>query len=138
MNRDSKIITVGVLTGFNLIVVHMKNLNILITMLTVMMIVDYLTGVTNSIIKGEDFDIDKAIKGILKKINYIYIVLSCVIFDVTIKNSYNVEMNMSSFICGWLILNEVISTLSNITNNKILPKNLIEYIKKIREGLFNE
>lgn len=138
MNRDSQIVTVGVLAGFNLIVVHMKNLNILITMLAVMMIVDYLTGVTNSILKGENFDIVKAIKGILKKINYIYIILSCVIFDIVLKNSYNLDMNLSYFICGWLILNEIISTLSNITNNKILPKNLIEYIKKIREGLFNE
>lgn len=138
MNRELKMITISIFTGFNIILLYIKNLNVILSLLVTMMIVDYLTGVTNSIIKGEDFNIDKAIRGILKKINYIYIVLSCVIFDVTLKNSYNVEMNISSFICGWLILNEVISTLSNITNNKILPKNLIEYIKKIREGLYNE
>lgn len=138
MNRDLKMVTISVLTGFNIILLHIKNLNVILTLLFTVMIVDYLTGVTNSIIKGESFNIDRAIKGILKKINYIYIILSCVIFDITLKNSYNVEMNMSYFICGWLILNEVISTLSNITNNKILPKNLIEYMKKIREGFYNE
>lgn len=113
------------------------NINIL-SVLFVMLIIDYLTGITNSLIKGYNFSFKKAISGILKKINYIYIIIACFSFDLISKNIFNVNAEISKIVIIWLILNEIISTLSNITNSNILPKNLIAFIKTIKEMLSNE
>lgn len=109
-----------------------------IIILFVMLIIDYLTGITNSIIKGNNFNYKKAIKGILKKINYIYIIIACFSFDLISKKIFSINTEISAIVIIWLILNEIISTLSNVTNSNILPKNLVTFIKNIKETFGNE
>lgn len=106
-----------------------------IIILFVMLIIDYLTGITNSLIKGNNFSFKKAVNGILKKINYIYIIIACFSFDLISKNIFSINTEISQIVIIWLILNEIISTLANITNSNILPKNLITFIKNIKGAI---
>lgn len=109
-----------------------------ITVLFVMLIVDYLTGITNSVLKGDNFNYKKAIDGILKKINYIYVLIASFSFDLVSTNIFSKDIEIGKIVIIWLILNEIISTLSNLVNSHILPKNLLSFIKKIKESISGE
>lgn len=125
----------SIISLFGFFIYHGKQHKLLIITLFIMLIVDYLTGVTNSIIKGNKFDKDIAIKGILKKFNYIYIILATFSFDSITDKVIGKSIYISSIVIVWLILNEIISTFSNITDDNIVPKNLVEYIKKLRKDI---
>ncbi len=109
----------------------------LFMILCVSIILDYFTGIINSQIKGKSFDKNYALIGILKKMNYFVVLLVSLSFDLMIQHNTNFTniVPVTTFVATWLIVNELISIITNITNKDIVPKKLTDYLKKIRGKL---
>jgi len=103
------------------------------------MIIDYATGMTAAFYNAE-LSSKKGIKGIIKKVGYLALVAAAMILDWLISQGLqqiNVNMNYSVFfavlVAVWLIINELISVLENLSRMGVpIPnflKNLINRLK---------
>lgn len=103
------------------------------------MIIDYATGMTAAFYNAE-LSSKKGIKGIIKKVGYLALVAAAMILDWLISQGLqqiNVNMNYSVFfavlVAVWLIINELISVLENLSRIGVpIPnflKNLINRLK---------
>ena len=110
-----------------------------IMMLIFAMIVDYITGMSAAWYNSE-LSSKKGIKGIVKKVSYLALVVAAMIIDWLISQGLqqiNVNMNYSVFfavlVAVWLIINELISTLENLSRMGVpIPKFLTKIIEKIK------
>ena len=105
-----------------------------IIMLIFAMIVDYITGMSAAWYNAE-LSSKKGIKGIVKKVSYLALVVVAMIIDWLISQGLqqiNVNMNYSVFfavlVAVWLIINELISTLENLSRMGVPIPN---FLKKI-------
>lgn len=85
-------------------------------------IIDYITGITAAVYNGDKISSSKGFKGIVKKIAQWILVLVGFILDysVTTLSLYiNIDIKFNSIIAlivtFWLIFNELISILENLT-----------------------
>jgi toxin secretion/phage lysis holin len=110
-----------------------------IVMLIFAMIVDYTTGMmaawTNSELSSK-----RGIKGIVKKVGYLALVVAAMIIDWLISQGLqqiNVDITYSVFfavlVAVWLIINELISTLENLSRMGVpIPNFLKKIINKLK------
>ena len=103
------------------------------------MIIDYATGMSAAFYNSE-LSSKRGVKGIVKKVGYLALVVAAMILDWLISQGLqqiNVDITYSVFfavlVAVWLIINELISTLENLSRMGVpIPnfmKKLIDRIK---------
>lgn len=109
-----------------------------IIILVIAMIIDYVTGMLSAWLNAE-LSSKKGIKGIIKKVGYLALVAAAMILDWLISQGLqqiNVNMNYSVFfavlVAVWLIINELISVLENLSRMGVPIPN---FMKKLIDRL---
>ena len=109
-----------------------------IIMLIFAMIIDYATGMSAAFYNAE-LSSKKGVKGIVKKVGYLALVVAAMILDWLISQGLqqiNVDLHYSVFfavlVAVWLIINELISTLENLSRMGVPIPN---FMKKLIDRL---
>ena len=103
----------------------------LITTLIIFIVLDYITGVCKGIYRKE-LNSKKGLKGIIKKIGYLFIIILASLFD---KITNNTEGTIRTITIYFFISNEAISILENLALMDLpLPKKLLNVFKNLTEG----
>lgn len=113
-----------------------------LSLLIVMMTVDYISGISAAYIKGE-LSSRTGLKGIIKKLGYIGVVIVAAVMDWVIYSGLKgvgVDIEMSYYlgliVTIWLIINECISVLENLGEIGVpLPPFLMKAINKLKKHL---
>ncbi len=110
----------------------------LICILLICMIGDYITGLINAGISGTISSV-RGIKGIAKKVLYMVAVCVGMCIDwlllyltTTFKISVPVTTFFGALVAVWLIINELISIIENISNYVPLPAFLSTILEKVK------
>ena len=130
-NKELQIFISAVFAG---LLYYLGIVSIPIIMLIFAMVVDYATGMmaawTNSELSSK-----RGVKGIVKKVGYLALVVAAMIIDWLISQGLqqiNVDMAYNVFfavlVAVWLIINELISTLENLSRMGVPIPN---FLKKI-------
>lgn len=99
--------------------------------LITVMALDYLTGVTRSVVNGEGVNSEKGFKGLLKKATILYIVILAVLIDRLIGQGWVFR----SLVCFWYVANEGISILENVTSLGLpVPDQLKNVLEQLKQG----
>lgn len=110
-----------------------------IIMLTVAMIIDYLTGMAVAWNSG-GLSSKKGIKGIAKKVLYFVLVIVGMVVDWSVMywlSSFGAgevyKFSFGALVAFWLIMNELISILENLEALKVpVPKFLTKVVKRLK------
>ena len=110
-----------------------------VIILLIAMVIDYITGMSSAWYNSE-LSSKKGIKGIVKKVGYLALVFVAMIVDWLIfqgLQQINVNINYSVFfavlVAVWLIINELISTLENLSRMGVpIPNFLKKIINKLK------
>ena len=95
------------------------------------MALDYLTGVTRSVINGDGANSEKGFKGLLKKITILYVVILAVLIDRLIGQGWVFR----SLVCFWYAANEGISILENVASLGLpVPDQLMNILEQLKQG----
>lgn len=113
-----------------------------LALLLIMMIVDYISGMSKAYINGE-WSSKVGFKGIVKKVGYIGVVIVAAVMDWVIYSGLKgvgVDIKMSYYlgliVVIWLLINECISVLENLGDIGVpLPTFLIKGIKKLQKNI---
>jgi toxin secretion/phage lysis holin len=99
-------------------------------------IVDYITAILGAFSRGEKIDINKSIKGIVKKINLLILVCVSLMIDALINHYFGTENYtfITASVIIWLTMHEILSILENIgRNNDIkIPKILLDMVERLK------
>ena len=102
----------------------------LITTLIIFIVLDYITGVCKGIYRKE-LNSKKGLKGIIKRIAYLFIIILASLFD-KITNTDGTIITITIY---FFISNEAISILENWALMDLpLPKKLLNVFKNLTEG----
>lgn len=126
-------------TAFAGLLYYLGIVSIPIVMLVCAMIVDYITGMSAAWYNSE-LSSKKGIKGIIKKVSYLALVFVAMIVDWLISQGLqqiNLDLHYSVFfavlVSVWLIINELISTLENLSRMGVpIPNFLKKIIKRLK------
>ena len=114
---------------FSLLVYLIGGLDNLIITLLIFMLLDYSTGILKAIYKKE-LNSKIILKGIIKKIGYIFVIITATLFDYIINKD---EMPIRNLTLYFFIANEAISILENWAILGLpLPKKLSEVFEQIK------
>lgn len=110
-----------------------------LTILIVVMIIDYATGMTSAWKSGE-LESKTGLIGILKKVSYLVLVAVGGVVDYLISAGLaaaNVDINVTYccglIVCVWLIINELISILENLAElGTPIPKFLVNIVRRLK------
>lgn len=103
----------------------------LITTLIIFIVLDYITGVCKGIYRKE-LSGKKGVKGIIKKVGYLLIIILSSLFD---KITNNTDGTIRTITIYFFISNEAISILENWALMDLpLPKKLLNVFKNLTEG----
>ena len=95
------------------------------------MALDYITGVTRSVINGHGVSSEKGFKGFLKKITILYMVILAVLIDRLIGQGWVFR----SLVCFWYVANEGISILENVASLGLpVPDQLVNILEQLKQG----
>lgn len=116
-----------------------------VSVLLIVMIVDYLTGMTSAYKRG--FLKSKiGLLGILKKVSYLVLVAVGGVVDYLICSGlatagfdFGITYCCGLIVCVWLIINELISILENLAElGTPIPKFLISIVHKLKDSVDND
>lgn len=121
---------------------YTKVILIPLALLIVMMIVDYISGMSKAYINGE-WSSKVGFRGIVKKVGYMGVVIVAAVMDWVIYSGLKgvgIDIKMSYYlgliVVIWLLINECISVLENLGEIGVpLPAFLIKGIKKLQKGI---
>lgn len=103
----------------------------LISTLLIFMLLDYLTGVIKAIYKKK-LNSKISLKGIIKKIGYIFIVVIATLFDYIVNKE---EMPIRNLTLYFFVANEAISILENWAILGLpLPKKVSQVFEQIKNN----
>lgn len=98
-----------------------KSINEVFVVLTAFMILDYITGILCGLFKNGGFDYKKGIRGIVKKLMFLVLILVTVLLEFFIKNIVNnaginlhIEGALVSAMYVYLIGTEGLSIIQNL------------------------
>lgn len=128
------LIAAGVAAYFNIIAIP-------IIVLTVAMLVDYITGMAAAYVNAE-LSSRRGIKGIFKKLGYYSLVCVGVTLDYILCSGLaqiGIEGNKILFgliVTVWLIINELISILENLSRLDVpIPKFLKSVVERLKNNV---
>ena len=137
---QNKELQVFVSAAFAGLLYYLGIVSIPIIMLIFAMIIDYITGMLAASYNSE-LSSKKGIKGIVKKVGYLALVLASMIIDWLISQGLqqiNINLHYSVFfavlVTVWLIINELISVLENLSRMGVPIPN---FLKKLIDRLKN-
>lgn len=136
---QNKELQVFISAAFAGLLYYLGIVSIPIVMLVFAMIIDYITGMSAAWYNSE-LSSKKGIKGIVKKISYLALVVVAMIIDWLVSQGLqqiNVELHYSVFfavlVAVWLIINELISTLENLSRIGVpIPNFLKKIINRLK------
>lgn len=113
-----------------------------LSLLFVVMLIDYISGMSKAYISGE-WSSKVGFKGIVKKLGYIGVVIVAAVMDWVIYSGLKgvgISIGMSYYlgliVTIWLLINECISILENLGEIGVpLPGFLIKGIKKLQKNI---
>lgn len=113
--------------------------------LTAVMLVDYITGMVAAYTKAE-LSSRKGLRGIFKKIGYFCLVAVGITTDYIICSALSsigitseVTMVFGLIVTIWLIINELISILENLTKLEVpIPDFLVKVISRLKNSVENK
>lgn len=113
--------------------------------LTAVMLVDYITGMVVAYTKAE-LSSRKGLRGIFKKIGYFCLVAVGITTDYIICSALSsigitseVTMVFGLIVTIWLIINELISILENLTKLEVpIPDFLVKVISRLKNSVENK
>lgn len=113
--------------------------------LTAVMLVDYITGMVSAYTKSE-LSSRKGLRGIFKKIGYFCLVAVGITTDYIICSALSsigitseVTMVFGLIVTIWLIINELISILENLTKLEVpIPDFLVKVISRLKNSVENK
>lgn len=116
-----------------------------LTILIVVMVIDYATGMTSAWKSGE-LESKTGLIGILKKVSYLVLVAVGGVVDYLISAGLaaaNVEISITYccglIVCVWLIINELISILENLAElGTPIPKFLVNIVRRLKNTVENK
>lgn len=133
--KTIQVIVSAVITG---LLYYLGIVAVPIIILVIAMIIDYITGMMSAWLNAE-LSSKKGIKGIVKKVSYLALVAVAMIVDWLIfqgLQQINVDLHYSVFfavlVTVWLIINELISVLENLSRMGVPIPN---FLKKIIDRL---
>lgn len=126
------LIIAGISAYFQIIVIP-------VIVLLLVMIIDYVTGMTSAYINSE-LSSKKGIVGILKKLCYFGLVCVGICVDYIIQTVFsqldiqlNIQMIFGLLVTVWLIINELISILENLNRIGVpIPKFLSKIVSRLK------
>jgi len=135
-NKELQVLISAAFAG---LLYYLGIVSIPIIMLICAMIIDYITGMLAASYNSE-LSSKKGIKGIVKKVGYLALVLASMIIDWLISQGLqqiNVDLHYSVFfavlVAVWLIINELISVLENLSRIGVpIPNFLKKIINKLK------
>ena len=137
---QNKELQIFISAAFAGLLYYLGIVSIPIIMLIFAMIIDYITGMLAASYNSE-LSSKKGIKGIVKKVGYLALVLASMIIDWLISQGLqqiNINLHYSVFfavlVTVWLIINELISVLENLSRMGVPIPN---FLKKIIDRLKN-
>lgn len=136
---QNKELQIFISTVFAGLLYYLGIVSIPIIMLIFAMVIDYITGMLAASYNSE-LSSKKGIKGIVKKVGYLALVLASMIIDWLISQGLqqiNVDFHYSVFfavlVAVWLIINELISILENLSRMGIpIPNFLKKIINRLK------
>ena len=135
--KTIQVVVSAVITG---LLYYLGIVAVPIIILVIAMIIDYITGMMSAWLNSE-LSSKKGIKGIVKKISYLALVAVAMIVDWLIccgLQQINVSIKYSVFfavlVTVWLIINELISVLENLSRMGVPIPN---FLKKLIDRLKN-
>ena len=136
--KGLQMIISGALAAF---AVYMGALAVPIIVLMVMMIIDYLSGMSAAWVHG-DLSSKIGAKGIVKKVGYMALIVVAMGVDYLIYSgiaaaniSVNYNMWFGLLVAVWLIINEMISILENLSKLGVpIPEFLTKIIRRLKES----
>ena len=113
-----------------------------LSLLFVVMLIDYISGMSKAYISGE-WSSKVGFRGIVKKVGYIGVVIVAAVMDWVLYSGLkgvgvNIEMSyyLGLIVVIWLLINECISILENLGEIGVpLPGFLIKGIKKLQKNI---
>ncbi|WMJ24369.1 phage holin family protein [Paludicola sp. MB14-C6] len=145
MDSICTLIKVCLVSVATFISVKLGILGPLLLFLLIAIIVDYISGMVAASVQGK-LNSKKGIKGILKKLGYVFAVIVALIADeliIVITAKFGVQLAATAT-CGllttiWLTLNELLSILENIGRMGVpLPKKLKQVIELLKDTVDDE
>lgn len=124
--------------------VYMGALAVPVIVLMVMMIIDYLSGMSAAWVHG-DLSSKVGAKGIIKKVGYMALIVVAMGVDYLIYSGIsaaNIEVGYNMWfgllVAVWLIINEMISILENLSKLGVpIPEFLTKIIRRLKETADN-
>ena len=129
-------------TALGTFVAYLSNMAVPVIVLIAVMLVDYGTGMLNAWLKNE-LNSRVGILGILKKISYFALIVVGMAVDYILNSAFvkiNINFNIGNYIgiivVVWLIINEIISILENLSLIGIpLPKFLQKIVSHLKDNI---
>lgn len=136
---QNKELQIFISTAFAGLLYYFGMVAVPIIMLIFAIIIDYITGMSAAWYNSE-LSSKKGIKGIVKKVGYLALVVVAMIIDWLISQGLqqiNVDLHYSVFfavlVAVWLIINELISTLENLSRMGVpIPSFLKKIINRLK------
>ncbi|MGN1113081.1 MAG: holin family protein [Acutalibacteraceae bacterium] len=124
---------------------YFKIISIPLAVLIAVMVIDYITGMSAAFIKAE-LSSRRGIKGIIKKLGYLALVCVGIGVDFIIKYcleqigaSFEVKMLFGLVVTVWLIINELLSILENLSRMGVpVPKMLTKITGRLKLAVENK
>ena len=124
---------------------YLSNLTVPVIVLIAVMLVDYGTGMLNAWLRNE-LNSRVGILGIVKKISYFALIVVGMAVDyilnstfVKINAGFNIGDCIGIIVVIWLIINEIISVLENLSSIGIpLPKFLQKIVGHLKNSINEE
>ncbi len=141
-NMKGRLIMVSV--GLGSVLAPFSDITVILFLTLSAIMFDWITGVTAAAINAE-LESRIGIAGIFKKVQYIFTIVVAIILDVLIAQgmpivgvdeSFFGGALITSIVCVWMILNELISILENLDRGGVpLPDFLGKFIRKIKDKM---
>lgn len=118
---------------------YFKIISIPLAVLVAVMVIDYITGMSAAFIKAE-LSSRRGVKGIIKKLGYLALVCVGIGVDFIIRYcleqigaSFEVKMLFGLVVTVWLIMNELLSILENLSRMGVpVPKMLTKITGRLK------
>lgn len=148
--RQNKAVKDNVFKGVFAVIVggitaYFREIAVPLFILIAVMVIDYISGMLKAWTKAE-LSSKTGIKGIVKKVCYLLVVCVAAVVDWLITEGLNkagvqVDVNflMGVIVTVWLIINELISILENLSIIGVpLPSFLLRVVKKLKVTVENK